>query len=72
MDKDDVICIYVCMYGWMDGLMYTHTHTGILLGHQKEGNFAICNSVAAARVYYAKRNKSEKDKYHMISLISGI
>ena len=23
-------------------------------------------------MYYAKRNKSEKDKYHMISLIYGI
>ena len=25
-----------------------------------------------ARVYYAKQNKSEKDKYPMISLICGI
>ena len=24
------------------------------------------------RVYYAKQNKSEKDKYHMISLTGGI
>ena len=28
--------------------------------------------VDGARVYYAKGNKSEKDKYHMISLICGV
>ena len=30
------------------------------------------NDVDGARVYYAKLNKLEKDKYRMISLISGI
>ena len=36
---------------------------------KKELKLAICNNVDGARVYYAKQNKSEKDKYHMISLI---
>lgn len=31
----------------------------------------MCNNISGARVYYAKRNKSEKDKYHMISLKYG-
>ena len=34
--------------------------------------FAICNNVNGPREDYAKRNKSEKDKYCMISLICGI
>ena len=29
----------------------------------------ICNDMDRAREYYTKRNKSEKDKYHMISLM---
>ena len=28
--------------------------------------------MGGARVYYAKQNKSEKDKYHRIELIYGI
>ena len=39
----------------------------ILCGDQKERNFVICNNVDGTRGYYAKRNKSEKDKYHIIS-----
>ena len=38
----------------------------------KNKNLAICNNVDGTRGYYAKRNKSEKDNYHMISLIYGI
>ena len=43
---------------------HTHTHNEILLGDQKECNLALCNNVDGTRVHYAKRNKSEKDKYH--------
>ena len=45
---------------------------GILLVDQKEWNLAICNNVSGIRMYYAKRNNSEKDKYHMLQLICGI
>ena len=56
MDKEDVV----------------HIYNGVLLGDQKEWNLAVCNNVYGTRVYYAKGNKSEKDKYHMASLICGI
>ena len=41
---------------------HTHTHTGILLSHQKEENLAICNDMDGARVYYAKQNKSVRER----------
>ena len=51
-----------------------YIYNGILLSHQKEWNLsiAICNDVDGARVHYAKWNKSEKDKYLIISLKCGI
>ena len=51
MDKEDVVYIY----------------NGILLGNEKEGNPAICNNMDGTTVYYAKLNKSEKDKYHIFT-----
>ena len=56
MDKEDAVYIY----------------NGILLGHKKEWNLAICNHTDGAREFNAKWNKSEKGKYHMISLTCGI
>ena len=35
----------------------------------KRMKFAICHNMGDLGWYYAKRNKSEKDKYCMISLI---
>ena len=56
--------------GMDKGVVYTHN--GILLSYKKEWNLAICNNMDGAREYNAKWNKSEKDKYHIISLICGI
>ena len=56
MDKEDAVCIY----------------NGILLSHKKEWNPDTCNNMDGFRGYYAKWNKSEKNEYHMISLICGI
>ena len=39
---------------------------------KKEENFTLCNSMDGPGEHYAKWNKKEKNKYHMISLISGI
>ena len=36
---------------------------------KKEWNLAICNNVDGAGKYNAKWSQSEKDKYHMISLM---
>ena len=53
---------------WMDEEDVVYRFNGILLKHEKEYNLAICNDVDGTRGYYAKWNKSEKDKYHMISI----
>ena len=63
IDKDNVVCVCVCVY--------THT-VGYYLVIKKNEIFAICNDMGGARQCNAKRKKSEKDKYHMISLICGI
>jgi len=39
---------------------------------KKEGNLAICDNMDGPGGYYTKWNKSEKDKYHMISFICGL
>ena len=40
-----------------------------ILSHQKQWNLAICDNMDRPRGHYAKWNKSDKDKYYMISLI---
>ena len=48
-----------------------YVNNGILLSHKKEWNFAICNNMDGLGGYYAKWNKSEKDKYCMISYVES-
>ena len=49
-----------------------HTHHGILLSHKKEQNWVICSEVDGPRDCHTEWSKTEKDKYHMMSLICGI
>ena len=42
-----------------------------LLNHKKEWNFAICSNIGGLGGYYAKWDKSEKDKYCMISHVES-
>ena len=49
-----------------------HIHSGILLSHKKEGNIVICSNMVGPRDYHTKWSQTQKDKYHMISLICGI
>ena len=49
-----------------------HIYHGILLSHKKEWNNAISNNMDGPRDYHTKWSKSDRDIYHMISLISGI
>ena len=56
MDKEDVV----------------YTYNGILLSHKKELNNAICSYMDGPRDYDTKRSKSERERYHMISLTCGI
>ena len=46
-------------------------YTGVLV-IKKEGNNAICSNIDGPRDNHTKWSKSEKDKYHMISLMCGI
>ena len=53
-------------------MWYTHIHNGVLLSHKMEWNVAICFSMNRPREYHAWWNKSDKDKYCIISLKCGI
>ena len=53
----------------MDKEDVMHMYNEILLSHQKEWNDVICSNMGGPRDYHTK---SDKDKYHTISLISGI
>ena len=53
----------------VDKTIMGHLHNGIVLGHKKEENSTLCNSMDGSVEHYAK---SEKDRYHMISLTYGI
>ena len=53
-DKGDVVYIYTM-----------ESYTAI----KKEWNLVICNNMDGSTGYYAKWNKSDKDKYYVISLI---
>ena len=59
MDEEDVACMYVCVY--------VEYYSAI-----KKWNHAIFNNMDGSGGCYAKWNKSEKYKYHMISHICGI
>ena len=50
-----------------------HIYNGILLSHKKERNNAICTNMDGPRDYLlSKVSHTEKENYHMISLICGI
>ena len=61
------------MNGWRRRGTHTHTHihthtthSGILLGHNKKWNNAICSHVDGPRHCHTTWSKTEKDKYHII------
>ena len=39
-----------------------YIHNGILLGHKKEWNLAVCDQLDGPRGYYAKWNKSDRER----------
>ena len=56
----------------MDREDVAHIYKGILLTHKKEWNNDICSEMYGPRDCHTEWSKSEKDKYHMISLTYGI
>ena len=74
MDKDDVVCIYIyiCVCVCVCVYMHIYIYNEILLSHKKGGNNFIYSNIDIPRNYHTKCSKPDKDKYHMISLISEI
>ena len=50
------------LYEWIK-----YTHKEVSFSHKKEWNLAIRNNVDGIWGHYAKWNKSEKDKYYLIT-----
>ena len=58
---------------WMDKTTMGHLYSGVLLGHKKEENFTLCNSMDGSGEHYAKWNKPVKERQILlISLICGV
>ena len=47
---------------WMDKEDVVHFYGGILLGHKKERNYAICRTLSATGDYHTKWSKSERER----------
>ena len=47
---------------WVDKTAIVYLHNRILLGHKKEGNLTLCNSLGGPGEYYAKWNKWVKER----------
>ena len=60
-----VWCVCVCVY------IYIYTHNGILLSHPRKSCFAM-TGIELEGIMLSEISQSEKDNYHMISLICGI
>ena len=46
-----------------------HIYNGLLLSHKEEWNNSNCSDMNEPRDYHTKWSQTEKDKYHMISII---
>ena len=54
----------------MDKKALVHLHSIILLGHEKEGNLTLCDSMdGPGEITLGEIIQSQKDNHHMISLI---
>ena len=71
-NSQDMKTTWVSIDRWTDKEDVVYIYNGILLSHTKEWNNAICSNMDGPRDYHTKWSKSDKDKYHMISLKRGI
>ena len=75
-NSQDVEAAQVPISRCVDEKAVVHLHSGILLGHKKEGNLTLCDSTDGpgdyCEIIMNEISQSEEDKYHMISLIYGI
>ena len=47
---------------WIKKMWYISIYNGILRSHQKKLNLTICNDMEGTRGYYAKQNKSIRER----------
>jgi len=69
--SQDMETTLVSIDKWVDEDM-VHIYNGILLSRKKEWNNAIYSNMDRPRDYHTTWSKSEKDEYHMVSLICEI
>ena len=66
----DLEAAQVSITKWVDKTTIGHLCKGILLSHEKEGNLTFCDSMDdLENIMLSGISLSEKDKYHVISLI---
>ena len=83
MDKEDVmcvcipmhicVCVYIYIYIYIYIHVHTHTHIGIYLFHYKKRNVDMCDNMDRhGGIMLTEISQTEKDKYCLLSHISGI
>ena len=70
-NNQDMEAMEVYIEEWMDK-EDVHIYNRIALSHKKEWSNVICSNMDGPRDDHTKWNKSEKVKYHTLSLICGI
>ena len=77
-NRQDMEAAQVSISRWMDKTTMGHLYSGVLLGHKKEENFTLCNSMDGSGDYYAKWNKPFRgrkipcDFTHMWNLMNKV
>ena len=72
-NQQDLETAQVSISRWVDKKAMVHLHSGILLCHKKEGIWPFTTAwMELAIIMLSETSQSEKDKYHMISVIYGI
>ena len=72
-DHQDMEAAQVSISRWMDKTTMGHLHNGILLGHKKnKKNLPFATAwMDLENIMLSEISQSEKDEYHVISLICG-
>ena len=65
----DMEATQVSINRWMDKEDVVYIYDGILLSHKEEWEFAICNNMGGPIGYYAKWNKSDRERQILYDII---
>ena len=70
MAKEVVIYIlHIMKYIYIHTYIYIYIYNEILFSYKKEVNLTICDNMDGTWGHQVKWNKSERDKYHMMTYI---